>query len=114
MRVAEVPSGSCKSPHDSVSEVRQFFFFFFLIIYTFLAALSLCWCVWAFSGCDEWGLFFIVVLRVFIVVASVVALRPLSPQVSVAMVRGLTCCPACGVFLDQGSNLSPLYWQADS
>ena len=62
MRVDEVPSGSCKSPHDSVSEVRQFFFFS-LIIYTFLAALSLCWCVWAFSGCDEWGLFFIVVLR---------------------------------------------------
>ena len=34
----------------------------------------LCWglrcCVWAFSGCGEWGLLFVVVLRLLIVVAS--------------------------------------------
>ena len=30
------------------------------------------------------------------------------------MAQGLSCTAACGVFLDQGSNLCPLQWQADS
>ena len=29
-------------------------------------------------------------------------------------VHGLSCSAACGVYLDQGSNLCPLYWRADS
>ena len=29
-------------------------------------------------------------------------------------VHGLSCPVACGIFLDQGSNLCPLHWQADS
>ena len=27
---------------------------------------------------------------------------------------GLSCFAACGIFLDQGSNLCPLHWQVDS
>ena len=29
------------------------------------------------------------------------------------MAHGLSCSTACGIFLDQGSNLCPLCWQAD-
>ena len=30
------------------------------------------------------------------------------------MAHGLSCSVACGIFLDQGLNLCPLHWQADS
>ena len=30
------------------------------------------------------------------------------------MAHGLSCSVACGIFLDQGSNLRPLHWQVDS
>ena len=30
------------------------------------------------------------------------------------MAHGLSCSAACGIFPDQGSNLCPLPWQADS
>ena len=33
---------------------------------------------------------------------------------SVVMAHGLSCSAACGIFLDWGSNLCPLHWQADS
>ena len=33
---------------------------------------------------------------------------------SVVMAQGLSCSVACRIFPDQGSNLCPLYWQADS
>ena len=33
---------------------------------------------------------------------------------SVVVVHGLSCSEACGIFLDQESNLCPLPWQADS
>ena len=36
----------------------------------------------------------------------------LSSTASVAVVRGLSCSKACGIFLDQGS--CPLHWQANS
>ena len=38
-----------------------------------LAALGLRCCTWAFSSCGEWGLFFVVVCRLLIAVASLVA-----------------------------------------
>ena len=41
-------------------------------------------------------------------VGSVVATRGL------VVAHGPSCRSACGVFLDQGSNLCPLHWQADS
>ena len=33
---------------------------------------------------------------------------------SVVVARRPSCSAACGIFLDQGSNLCPLHWQADS
>ena len=30
------------------------------------------------------------------------------------MVHGLSCSVACGIVLDQGSNLCPLHWQVDA
>ena len=33
---------------------------------------------------------------------------------SVVVAHGLSCSVACGIFLDQGSNLCLLHWQADS
>ena len=58
-----------------------FFFFFFnvfssfiyLFIYLFLAALGLRFCAQAFSSCGEWGLLFVVVCGLLIVVTSLVA-----------------------------------------
>ena len=33
---------------------------------------------------------------------------------SVVVAHGPSCSTACGIFPDQGSNLCPLHWQADS
>ena len=33
---------------------------------------------------------------------------------SIVVAHRLSCCVACGIFLDQGLNLCPLHWQADS
>ena len=33
---------------------------------------------------------------------------------SVVVAHGPSCSAACGIFPDQGSNLCPLHWQADS
>ena len=43
------------------------------LTFFFLAVLGLCCCAWAFSSCGEWGLLFIVVRRLLIAVASLVA-----------------------------------------
>ena len=77
--------------------------FIYLRIYLFLVlvALCLCCCEQAFSSCGEQGIFFIAVLKLPLVVASLV-------------VHGLSCPTACGIFLAQGSNPCPLHWQADS
>ena len=45
----------------------------YLFIYLFLAALGLHCCMQAFSSCGEQGLLFVVVRRLLIVVASLVA-----------------------------------------
>ena len=49
-----------------------FLFFRNLFIYLFLAAIGLPCCAWAFCSCGEWGLFFVVVHRLLIAVASLV------------------------------------------
>ena len=46
--------------------------------------------------------------------ASVVVAWGLESTGSVVVVHGLSCSTACGIFLDQGSNLCPLHWQSDS
>ena len=56
-----------------VAAPRFSFFFFNFIFLLFLAALGLCCCVQAFSGCDERGLLFIAVRRLLIAVAPLVA-----------------------------------------
>ena len=57
------------------SLIYQWRTFFFLnkFIYLFLAALGLHCCSQAFSSCSEWGLLFIAVRRLLIVVTSPVA-----------------------------------------
>ena len=80
----------------------------------------------AFSVCGEQGPF-IVAHGFLIVVASlavehrpevtralVVAAHELYGTGSVVVAHGLCCPAACGIFPDQGSNLCPLDWQADS
>ena len=50
-----------------------FFHKFIYFIYLSLSVLGLCCCVQAFSSCGERGLLFVVVCRLLIVVASLVA-----------------------------------------
>ena len=47
-------------------------------------------------------------------VGSVVVARGLQSTGSVVVAHGRSCSVACGIFPDQGSNLCPLHWQADS
>ena len=87
-----------------------------------MAALGLCCCPQAFSSCCERGLLFVAVRGLLNAVASLVAkhrlkvhsLQQLWHTGSVVMAHGLSCSAACGIFPDQGSNLCPLHWQADS
>ena len=51
---------------------EAFFLFSFLFFYLFLAAFGLHCCVRAFSSCGEWGLLFVAVRGLLIVVASLV------------------------------------------
>ena len=62
--------------------------------------------VWTFSSCSKQGL--------LIVAASLVEEHGLQGEESVVVAYGLSCSKACGIFLDQGSNLHPLHWQVDS
>ena len=93
--------------------------YFFLIfkMYFFLAVLGLrcCMClplVAATGGCSHNA-----VCGPLIAKASFVAERRFWSTASVVAVKGLSCSPACWIFLDQGSNLRLLHrlpWQADS
>lgn len=57
----------------------------------------------------KWGLVFVAVLGLLIMVASL-----LKHVGSVFVVRELRCSVAYGIFPDQGSNLCALHLQADS
>ena len=46
--------------------------------------------------------------------ASAVAAPGLESTGSAVETHGLSCSSACGIFMDQGSNLCLLHWQADS
>ena len=105
-------SNICKAlEYSERVPVQNSWTFFFLIylfyFYLFLAALGLCCCRQASSSCGERGL-------LFIVVASLVVEHGLQSAGSVVVAHGLSCSAACGTFLDQGSNLCLLHWQADS
>ena len=62
------------------------FVFLNLFIYLFLATLGLCCCTRALFSCSEWGLLFVVVRGLHIVVAS------LGTRASVVVARGLSSC----------------------
>ena len=68
---------------------------------------------WAFSSCGERGLRLVAVHGLLIAVASLAAEHGLYSTGSVVVAHGLSCCEACGIFPDQGSNSCPLHWQAD-
>ena len=100
----------------------------FVFSYSFIAVLGLPCCVRAFSSCGKWGLLFFATHGLPIVMSSAVveprlwALQcprlwaPMSPVApgSVIVAQGFSYPLACGILLDQGSNLCPLRQQADS
>ena len=69
----------------SLSLIRIYSSFFFL------AALGHCCCVQAFSSCSKWGLLFVVMLRLLILVASLVASTGSRHASSVVAAHGLSC-----------------------
>ena len=73
--------------------------------------LSLCCCAWAFSTYTERG-----ILSSCDAPASHLQWLLLlwSGGSRVVVVKGLGCSTACGIFLDQGSNLCLLHWQENS
>ena len=77
--------------------------------------LSLRCCAWAFSNCSEWELFSSCGHGLLIAVTLLVAEHRLESRVgSVAVEHRLSYSMACGIFLNQRSNLCPLDWQVDS
>ena len=86
-----------------------------------MAALGLRCYAWAFSNCGGRGL--LVVVRWLLLLRSTgsrcagfssCGARALGAQASVLVAHGLSYSTACVIFPDQGSNLCPLHWQADS
>ena len=90
------------------------FFKLINLINFFLSVLGLHCCAWAFSSCSEWGLLFTVVHGPLIAVASPAVEHGLQNASSVAVVHRSSLSTAYGILPDQGSNLRPLHWQADS
>ena len=88
---------------------------FFSLLFFAVCGLSLVTVPWLLiavaSLVAEWG------LRASVVAAHGLGscdMRALECTGSVALVRGLSCSSACGIFPDQGSNLCLLHWQVDS
>ena len=94
--------------------VCLFFNLIKLIYLLFLAVLDLRFCARAFSSCGEWG-------HSSSWCMGLSLSRPLSlwstgsrRAGSVVVAHRPSCSVACGIPPDQGSNLCPLHWQADS
>ena len=90
------------------------FGFIYLFIYLFMAVLGLRYCMRAFSSCGKWGPLFIAVRGPLIIAASLVVEHRLQMRRLSNVAYGPSCSVACGILPDQGSNLCPLHWQADS
>ena len=99
----------------------------YFLNYSFLAVLCLRCPTQASSSCREWGLLFSCGAWASLSggfsccgaqalgrVGSVVAARGLWSSGSVVVAHRLSCSVGCRIFLDQGSNLCLLHWQADS
>ena len=81
-----------------------------LTLYLF-GVLSLPCCEWAFSSCREQGLLSSCGTRApHCGGCSCCSDRALGLRLFLVR-HGLSCPAACGIFLDQGSNLCPLHWQ---
>ena len=100
--------GPCLSPPPAKMQEKQYFFFFNF------------WLRWVFAAEPELSLVavtggssLVVVLRLLIAVASLVAGPGLSIAGSAIWHMGLGT-KACGIFQDQGSNLCPVCWQVNS
>ena len=65
-----------------------------------------------FSRCGAWAVGRVCFQRLQLA-DSVVATLRLQGTGSIVVARGLSCSVAGGIFLDQGSNLCLLHWQAD-
>ena len=78
----------------------------------------LCWVFIAARGLSlvraSGGYSLLVVHGLLISAASSCREQALGTRASVVGAHRLSCPPACGIFLDQGSNPCPLHWQADS
>ena len=80
-----------------------------------MAVLGLRFCARAFSSCGKRGPLFITVRGPLTIAASLVSRSTGSRRAgSVVVAHGPSCSAARGIFPDQGSNLCPLHWQADS
>ena len=97
-----------------------FFLFFKIVLFSYLllAVLGLWCCVQAFSSCSEWGLLSRCGVRTShrgrFSCCRAPALEHQLWSTGSVVVHGLSCSSACRIFLDQGSNLCLLPWQADS
>ena len=94
-----------------------FSFFFFNFIYLFIYF----WLCWVFVSVQGLSLVAASGGHSSSRCAGLSLLRPLSlwstgsgRAGSVIVAHGPSCSVACGIFPDQGSNLCPLHWQADS
>ena len=111
------------------SQILLKYFVSFIDFIFILAVLCLCCCAWAFSSCGGRCYSLVVVLRLLIVVASLVAEQgskawwPLQLQYagsvvvahrlqrmgSAVVAHGLSCPMACGIF--QSENRTYVSWQ---
>ena len=91
--------------------------FFFFFLKNLFINFWLCWvfvAVHGFSLLTVHGCYSLVLCSLLIGVAPLVLEHRLQSEGSEAVVHGLSCPMACGIFLDQGLNLCPLQWLADS
>ena len=95
-----------KSKQKVVFEKKAFKKFVFILFQTTLGFRC---CVQAFSGCGEWVLLFSCGTWVLFAVASLVVEHELQSMGSAVVIQGLCCPAACGLFLNQGSNLYVLH-----
>ena len=90
----------------------SFFWTLFIFIYLIFGCSGFHCFARAFSSCGEQGLLFVVgaPCNGF----SCCRAWALGGWALAVAAHGLNCSMACGIFLDQGSNLCPLYWQVSS
>ena len=90
--------------------------FIYLFIYLFMAVLGLRFCERAFSSCSKWGPLFSSSRCAGLSLSGPLLLGGTGSRRagSVIVAHGPSRSTACGIFPDQGSNLCPLHWQADS